>query len=223
MLRTAPDSGSAPKAVRWRKSGATLQGYVYGDGSGNQIRFAVEDSVDAFPGGGPTLKEVGPWRTVDWVGWRLLEWNMEKDTVGAWVGDGVLSGELRYDGIQLRHVPGGTLAGRIVIDQVQLAQQVPSAVTVSPGTVPATTALLQNYPNPFNPASDIRYQLSASGHVRLSVYDLLGRLVTTLVDEAGSPGTYTVRFDGSRVASGMYFYRLEAGSFVATRRMLLVK
>ena len=98
--------------------------------------------------------------------------------------------------------------------------------TSVPGTgdeLPSTFALGQNFPNPFNPNSDIRYLISESRTVQLAVYDLLGREVTMLVNEAKQPGTYTVRFDATGLASGMYLYRLTAGSFVETRKMILLK
>lgn len=88
---------------------------------------------------------------------------------------------------------------------------------------PAEFHLAQNYPNPFNPNSDIRYQVSASGMVKLVVYDLLGREVAVLVNEMKQPGTHTVRFDASGLASGVYLYRMEAGSFIQTRKMLLIR
>ena len=83
--------------------------------------------------------------------------------------------------------------------------------------------LSQNYPNPFNPSTQIRYQISESGRVTLTVFDLLGREVRTLVDEQKQPGTYTVTFDGSGLASGVYFYRLQAGSFTTTRKLVLLR
>ena len=89
--------------------------------------------------------------------------------------------------------------------------------------LPETMALLQNYPNPFNPNSDIRYQISEFGKVRLAVYDLLGREVALLVNEMKPAGTYEVRFDASGLASGVYLYRLTAGSFVETRKMIVVR
>jgi hypothetical protein len=89
--------------------------------------------------------------------------------------------------------------------------------------VPRESSLFQNYPNPFNPNSDIRYQISEFGMVRLAVYDLLGREVAVLVNEAKAPGTYQVRFDGAGLPSGVYFYRMAAGSFSATKRALLLK
>jgi hypothetical protein len=93
-----------------------------------------------------------------------------------------------------------------------------------------TWQLDQNYPNPFNPTTHIRYEVAPPGSqgsegstVRLVVYDLLGREVAILVNERQTPGRYSVSFDGSRLASGMYIYRLTAGDFVRTRKMLLTK
>jgi hypothetical protein len=96
--------------------------------------------------------------------------------------------------------------------------------------IPATFELKQNYPNPFNPLTVIKYTVAGAGGQRpgasrtmLVVYDVLGRQVATLVDEMKAPGTYEVRFDGSGLASGVYIYRFTAGSFVQTRKMILLK
>jgi hypothetical protein len=89
--------------------------------------------------------------------------------------------------------------------------------------------MAQNYPNPFNPATVIKYQLPAFSSVRLSVYDILGREVATLVDGLKEAGYYTATFDGSRLASGIYFTRIIAqpknsgNTFVQVRKMLLTK
>jgi hypothetical protein len=89
--------------------------------------------------------------------------------------------------------------------------------------LPTSFALEQNYPNPFNPSTNIRYDIPSGGSVSLRVYDLLGREVATLVNETQAPGRYTVRFDGSSLSSGIYFTRLQAGTFVTMRKMMLVK
>ncbi|MEW5842341.1 MAG: T9SS type A sorting domain-containing protein [Bacteroidota bacterium] len=88
--------------------------------------------------------------------------------------------------------------------------------------------LNQNYPNPFNPSTTISYQLSAFGHVTLKVYDVLGREVATLVNEEKSRGSYEVTFNvetrrGESLPSGVYFYRLQAGSYSETKKMILLK
>jgi hypothetical protein len=109
-----------------------------------------------------------------------------------------------------------------------------SAVKEINASAPQTFALFQNYPNPFNPRTSIQYSVISTQHVRLKIYDLLGREVATLVDEVMQPGTYTVQWDarlrhsdsGGQVqglASGVYFYRLKAGNFVETKKLVLVR
>jgi parallel beta-helix repeat protein len=89
--------------------------------------------------------------------------------------------------------------------------------------VPANYALLTNYPNPFNPSTTINYQLPTTNYVTLKVYDILGREVKTLVNELQHAGTYSVNFDASKLASGVYFYQLRAGNFVSTKKMQVLK
>ncbi len=91
------------------------------------------------------------------------------------------------------------------------------------GSLPLALQLLQNYPNPFNPSTTITYELPASSDVRLSVYDMLGREVSVLVNGMSEAGVHEVKFDGSNLASGVYLYRLNAGDFVQTRRLLLLR
>jgi len=97
-------------------------------------------------------------------------------------------------------------------------------------TTPNEISLWPNYPNPFNPTTGIRYavpgtrdQGSGASNVKLAVYDLLGREVSVLVNERKAPGSYTETFDASGLASGVYLYRLTAGSFVLTRKMVFVR
>ena len=84
-------------------------------------------------------------------------------------------------------------------------------------------ALLQNYPNPFNPSTTIQYRVSSNQFVHLKVYDVLGREVTTLVNEEKSAGNFEIIFDASQLSSGIYFYKMQAGSFVETKKMILIK
>lgn len=89
--------------------------------------------------------------------------------------------------------------------------------------VPERFSMDQNYPNPFNPNTTIKYSLPQSSNVQLIVYDMLGRKVTELINSFKREGYHSISFDASKLASGVYIYRLEAGDFVSTKRMLLVK
>lgn len=93
---------------------------------------------------------------------------------------------------------------------------------VSIGT-PVTADMSQNYPNPFNPVTKIDYNIPNDGKVQLKVYDITGREVYTLVNEVKPAGYYTVDFDASSLASGVYFYKISSGDFVKVKRMLIVK
>ncbi len=106
----------------------------------------------------------------------------------------------------------------------------PSEVRQGEGNEPAEFRLEQNYPNPFNPSTEIGFQIPVEdptrrevSRVTLKVFDVLGREVATLVNEQLKPGNYEVSFDASGLSSGTYFYRLRAGEFAATKRMLLVR
>ena len=89
--------------------------------------------------------------------------------------------------------------------------------------LPSAYALRQNFPNPFNPSTTIRFELPHSSQAILTVYDVLGREVTVLVNERKDAGVHEVKFDGSKLASGVYFYRLQAGDFLSTKKMLVLK
>ncbi len=103
-----------------------------------------------------------------------------------------------------------------------------SGVDEPSAELPAQFALLQNYPNPFNPSTNIRYDLPQAVRVKLVIYNLLGEKVRTLVDASESAGAKQITWNGlndrgARVASGVYVYRIEAGTFVATRKLLMMK
>ena len=98
-----------------------------------------------------------------------------------------------------------------------------SGVTPITAQVPQEYKLEQNYPNPFNPVTKISYDIPKSGFVSIKIYDVIGKEITSLVNEVKNPGKYTVDFDGTSFASGTYFYRLETNGFVATKKMMLIK
>jgi hypothetical protein len=92
-----------------------------------------------------------------------------------------------------------------------------------PSTVPTKFSLSQNYPNPFNPTTDIQYSITKSGFVTLKVYNMLGQEVATLVNQKQTAGTYRVDFNASKLASGVYLYRVESGDVSLTKKMILLK
>ena len=98
-----------------------------------------------------------------------------------------------------------------------------NVVEVTAENVVTTYALNQNHPNPFNPSTRISYGLPEAGFVSLKVYNLLGMEVATLFDGVRQPGNYDATFNGNGLASGVYFYTLEAENFVETKKLLLLK
>jgi hypothetical protein len=98
-----------------------------------------------------------------------------------------------------------------------------TGVHTSPTDVTGKFNLEQNYPNPFNPSTVIRYTVPARLHVTISVFNTLGQQVATLVNGFKEAGYHELRFDASGLASGVYFYRLRAGEYLATKRLLLIQ
>jgi hypothetical protein len=90
-------------------------------------------------------------------------------------------------------------------------------------SLPKNFELGQNYPNPFNPSTVITYSIPVSSIVTVRIYNILGDLITTIVNENKEAGSYNVNFDASRLGNGIYFYKLQAGNFTATKKMLLLK
>jgi sugar lactone lactonase YvrE len=100
---------------------------------------------------------------------------------------------------------------------------VTSVKEIANKNIPESFVLFQNYPNPFNPSTVISYQIASTGKVSLKVYDILGREVATLVNDMKAAGNYTATFNASKLPSGVYFYRLQAGTFTQTKKLVLLK
>ena len=104
-----------------------------------------------------------------------------------------------------------------------LSEMINTRVEDRNNQIPNHFSLHQNYPNPFNPSTVISYQIASAGKVSLKVYDMLGREVATLVNETKSAGNYTATFNATKLPSGVYFYRLQAGTYSNTKKLLLLK
>ena len=121
--------------------------------------------------------------------------------------------------VNARQFGSGGMAYNIFVDTSSTATGIISNNT----GIPSTYSISQNYPNPFNPATKIDYSVPKPGNVKITVYDIMGRQIGQLVNSYHQPGYYSAIFNGENVASGMYFYKIEASGFVQTKKMILVK
>ena len=96
-------------------------------------------------------------------------------------------------------------------------------ILITENVIPIYYKLYTNFPNPFNPQTKIKFDIPKASTVKIVVYDVMGREVQTLVNESLKPGTYEASFDGSQLTSGVYFYKISAGDFSETKKMLIVK
>ncbi|MEK9138397.1 MAG: choice-of-anchor D domain-containing protein [Bacteroidota bacterium] len=136
-----------------------------------------------------------------------------------------------YDTIRFAPTSAGSFSDTVIYSFYMLGIVVRTDTLVLRGQgfapintlIPQTYTLFQNYPNPFNSTTRIEFQIPRQAHVELKVFDLLGRVVATLVNEEMAPGAYRKTFDGSALASGVYFYRLWAGDFVLCKKLVLLR
>jgi hypothetical protein len=124
----------------------------------------------------------------------------------------------------LEDTTGGTVhtGSFALIDDLEFGAVV-EVKQIDIGQVSGQFALRQNYPNPFNPSTTLEFSLPRSGYVNLKVFNILGEVVTTLVEEELNVGTYATQWNAADAASGVYFYRLQAGDLVDTKKLLLLK
>ena len=100
---------------------------------------------------------------------------------------------------------------------------IPTSVRTGAQQIPFEFALLQNYPNPFNGITNYEFTITNEERVRISIFDLLGRVVATVVDEKMNPGRHTIQWNTGELPSGIYFYKLEAGKFARTKKLCLIR
>jgi N-acetylmuramoyl-L-alanine amidase len=199
-----------------------LQSFVFGDNSKNQIRFCIDDS-STF-----TKHRVSAWVTIDWFGWKLIEWKFGNfSEMGSWLNPGPVVGpKVRFDSYQISYDPlTGSAEGSIYLDELRVAELEKNVTVVdeSPAPIPNEIRLAQNYPNPFNPSTTIRFNLPERSRMKLVVYDLLGREVSVLKNDIMNAGTYSVNWNASNMPSGVYFAKLYTETKVSSIKMILTK
>lgn len=194
-----------------------LQVFMFGDGSNNKFRFAVRETA-------PGNFEVSPWYDVNWIGWKVVTWDLSQGQTGNWLGNGVFEPPLRFDSFQLTYDSSNQNTGTIYFDDVRTASFSPTGVEEEIGTIsPTEFTLQQNYPNPFNPNTQIKFSVPQTSDVKVIVTDILGREVATLVNDNLNSGNYSVNFDASEISSGVYFYTLITDNFKQSKKMILMK
>lgn len=223
LIRVVYKSGSSTQDIYFGPN-TVLQTYIFGDGSENQFRFAIDEV------GGSSASEVSKWYTVDWIGWKLVEWYFDDPAgVGSWIGNGILDGtSYRFDSLHLTRVPGASEMGSIYFDDLRVVILEHVNSVKSDELIPDKFTLYQNYPNPFNPTTNISFSLSKASNVRLEIFNIRGEKVRSLANEYFHAGYWTAVWDGKNdnglsVPSGMYMYRMITGTGIQVRNMLLLK
>ena len=216
-------SGGPAREVSFNDS-KTMQAYVFGDGSGNKFRFCVDDNLSSTSS---SNHEVSPWYIIDWVGWRLISWDMDVDGTGAWIGDGNLNGNMRFDSFQLSYIEGQSQFGRIYVDDLSIINNVDLSIT-NHDTYPSQISLGKNFPNPFNMSTEIYFTIDKERSVQLLVHDLIGNKITDLVNDTYAPGQHSVQWNGTNqygnhVSSGIYIYTIISNAHKESGRMILLK
>jgi hypothetical protein len=183
------------------------------------FRFCIKE----INGTSPTNLEVSPWYNINWIGWKVVNWDLTEGQTGNWLGNGILEPPFIFDSFQFTYQQENTSQGTYYFDDLRTASLNPTNVRKEDNQLPASFGLEQNYPNPFNPSTKIKFSIAKESNVRLIVTDILGRSITTLVNDNLASGNYSVTFDGKNIASGIYFYTLIADNFKQTHKMILMK
>jgi hypothetical protein len=207
--------GVAPAANYVRQDSGVVYAFDFYDSTEHVVydfNAEIGDTIGMWIGDWIRLAAKGP---VPFYGRTLMAWNFVF---------GIIAEITVIDSIGVTYLildPGISFIFRgAVIDGVQYGSI--THVEAEPAYQEAPT-LLQNYPNPFNSVSNVDFSISKSSFVTIAVYDLLGREVATIVDERLAPGSYTRQWNAGGLASGVYLYRLTAGTYVETRKLVLIR
>jgi hypothetical protein len=182
--------------------------------------------------------------TLNFNEWYFILTTLINDTVKTYVNgnllaEGLLTGPINSNNLPLeigRDVPGAieVFYGKIddlriynralnILEIDSLFNEQPTFVNISNSNLRLAFELEQNYPNPFNPSTKINYSVPQLSQVQIKVFDVLGNEIETLVNEEKPAGTYELTWNAANLPSGVYFYRIQAGSFIDTKKMILLK
>lgn len=171
--------------------------------------------VDVSTNNGTTWSRIAKYNGLDSTTWKFQSFNISQYVSGA---SNIL---VRFrDSTDSSVNWDGWYVDNIKITAYQVS---PITGAENNATVPYRYSLEQNYPNPFNPVTRINYSVAEKQLVKISVYDMLGREVSVLLNEIKSPGNYSLEFNASQMPTGAYFYRMQSGAFTDTKKMILVK
>ena len=224
LLRVHLASGNAFTTLIDADPSKRISSFVFGDGSKNRVRFCVYD--DPL---GANAAKASSWVTIDWYGWRLVEWNFtDPNEISSFVSnDPILGPQVVFEGYHVQHDVSDehNLEGTLYFDELRITELETSGISVPEfqNNVPDKFSLEQNYPNPFNPSTNLQLNISEKSQVKLVIYDLLGREVSVLKDEVMNPGTYKVTWNAAGLPSGVYFAKLYSGTNISTIKMILAK
>lgn len=151
-----------------------------------------------------------PLGDLNWFPDAKADYMANRDTYIAALQDSMTAATFVY-------TPGDSASALITSENLN------TSIESNDSSIPGQIELKQNYPNPFNPSTKINFTLPSASDVKLSVYNVLGQQVAVLVNQRMTAGSYTVNFDATNLASGMYLYRIETGSFTQSKRMMLIK
>ncbi len=193
-----------------------LQAFVFGDGENNKFRFAIkETSQNSY--------EVSPWFDVNWLGWKLVSWDLSLGESGDWLGNGILEPPFIFDSFQITYSPGNNNSGIYYFDDLRTALFIQTDIEQEDNLVPDKFTLFQNFPNPFNPSTKIKFSIPKSSNVKIMIRDILGKEVDKIVDDYYNPGNYSITFNAKNLASGIYFYELITDQFREVKKMMILK
>ena len=214
-------------------------------GKGYWLRFggATSDTIRGLPFSSDTITVVDGWNLIGSISVPLAVSSITSNPLGMVTSNcfgynkGYHTTDTLYpgQGYWIKVNQAGSLILSVSTTQEELAKSAirivhtdelpppPPSDAISQYEIPKTFSLSQNYPNPANPGTTISFSLPRSTFVTIKIYNILGQLISTLVNERRAPGTYNVQFDASNLPSGVYYYRLSGGDYVATKSMLVIK